>query len=140
MRPGRRPSGVGNGTCTGGARVPTFASFPEIPLALACLDALPPPRVRGVPDGRGVAQEALALSGGGSRGLAHAGVFLGLAELGYEPDVVVGNSAGAVVGALYAAGYDPSEIRKRILAEAWDELFVPTPWSSGPIGTSGTRW
>lgn len=78
------------------------------------------------------AQEALVLSGGGSRGLAHAGVFLGLEELGYDPDMVVGTSMGAVLGALYAAGYDPEEIRERIAAVGWSDMFLPTPAVRGP--------
>lgn len=73
------------------------------------------------------AQEALVLSGGGSRGLAHAGVFLALQQYGYDPDMVVGTSMGAVVGALYAAGYEPDEIRTRLTAVHWSNLFTPTP-------------
>lgn len=72
-------------------------------------------------------QEALVLSGGGARGLAHPGVFEGMAELGYDPDIVVGTSMGAVVGALYAAGYEPDEIRARILAIDWAGIFTATP-------------
>lgn len=75
----------------------------------------------------GTAQEALVLSGGGARGLAHPGVFEGMAELGYDPDIVVGTSMGAVVGALYAAGYEPDEIRARILAIDWAGIFTATP-------------
>lgn len=78
------------------------------------------------------AQEALVLSGGGSRGLVHVGVFEALAELGYDPDIVVGTSMGAAAGALYAAGYAPEEIRERILAIDWSELFTPTPVVIGP--------
>lgn len=48
----------------------------------------------------------LVLSGGGSRGLAHVGVLRALNEAGIAPDCISGTSAGAVVGALYAAGYD----------------------------------
>lgn len=84
---------------------------------------------------RALAQEALVLSGGGSRGLAHAGVFLGLEELGYDPDMVVGTSMGAVVGALYAAGYDPEEIRDRIADIGWSDMFLPTPAVVGPSRT-----
>jgi len=47
----------------------------------------------------------IVLSGGGSRGLAHAGVLEALTEAGIEVDCVSGSSAGALVGALYAAGY-----------------------------------
>ena len=78
------------------------------------------------------AQEAVVLSGGGSRGLAHAGVLLGLEQLGHDPDIVVGTSMGAIVGALYAAGYEPDEIRRRILSIRWAELFTPTPVTLGP--------
>src|SRR5690606_40783191 len=56
------------------------------------------------------AQEALVLGGGGSRGLAHGGVVVGLERLGRDPKLVVGTSMGAIVGALYAAGYAPEEI------------------------------
>jgi NTE family protein len=48
----------------------------------------------------------IVLSGGGSRGLAHAGVLAALTEHGIEPTCIAGTSAGAIVGALYAAGYD----------------------------------
>lgn len=77
-------------------------------------------------------EEALVLSGGGSRGLAHVGVFEALTELGYDPDLVIGTSMGAAAGALYAAGYEPDEIRARILAIEWDEIFTPTPTVLGP--------
>lgn len=85
--------------------------------------------------GRASAQEALVLSGGGSRGLAHAGVFLGLEELGYDPDLVVGTSMGAVLGALYAAGEDPDRIRALIVDVGWADLFTSTPTILGPDRT-----
>jgi NTE family protein len=46
----------------------------------------------------------ISLSGGGARGIAHIGVLKALEEHGVEPDVIVGCSAGSIVGALYAAG------------------------------------
>lgn len=52
----------------------------------------------------------IVLSGGGSRGLAHVGVLRALLEHGIEPDCVAGVSAGALVGALYAAGYSPAKM------------------------------
>ncbi len=54
----------------------------------------------------------IVLSGGGSRGLAHAGVLKALAEHGIEPDCIAGTSAGALVGALHASGRDSAEILK----------------------------
>lgn len=52
----------------------------------------------------------LALSGGGIKGLCHAGAIKALEEYGIKPDIISGVSAGAVVGALYADGYTPDEI------------------------------
>jgi len=52
----------------------------------------------------------IALSGGGVRGVAHAGVLAALAEHGVAPDCVSGTSAGALVGALYAGGHPPATI------------------------------
>jgi NTE family protein len=52
----------------------------------------------------------LALSGGGSKGIAHAGVLKFLEEQNIKPTQIAGSSAGAVVGALYAWGKTPEEI------------------------------
>lgn len=52
----------------------------------------------------------IVLSGGGSRGVAHIGVLRALLERGIEPAYVAGASAGALVGALYAAGYSPAQM------------------------------
>ena len=48
---------------------------------------------------------ALVLSGGGAKGLAHIGVLAALDSMGIRPDLIVGTSMGAAVGALYASGY-----------------------------------
>lgn len=52
----------------------------------------------------------IVLSGGGVRGIAHAGVLAALTEEGIEPQIASGTSAGAIVGALWAAGRSPLEI------------------------------
>ncbi len=52
----------------------------------------------------------MVLSGGGARGLGHVGVLRALAEAGIEPQVLAGTSSGAIVAALYAAGYSPEEM------------------------------
>ncbi|WP_394973019.1 patatin-like phospholipase family protein [uncultured Croceitalea sp.] len=52
----------------------------------------------------------LVLSGGGYRGIAHAGAIKAFEEFGIIPNHISGTSAGAVVGALYAANYSPEEI------------------------------
>src|SRR3954470_18851306 len=53
---------------------------------------------------------ALVLSGGGAKGLAHIGVLRVLDSLGIRPDLVVGSSMGAIIGAMYASGYQGREI------------------------------
>jgi len=58
---------------------------------------------------------ALALGGGGLRGLAHIGVLQALEEAGIRPDLVVGTSAGALVGAAYASGKTPRQIQELAL-------------------------
>ena len=52
----------------------------------------------------------LALSGGGIRGIAHAGVIKALEENDIKIDIIGGTSAGSMVASLYAVGYKPDEI------------------------------
>lgn len=51
----------------------------------------------------------LALCGGGTKGLAHAGVIKFLNENDIHPDVLAGTSAGAIVASFYALGKSPQE-------------------------------
>lgn len=55
-------------------------------------------------------QIGLVLSGGGTKGMAHAGALQYFDEIGLQIDLLAGTSAGAMVAALYAAGYSPLEI------------------------------
>lgn len=52
----------------------------------------------------------IALSGGGIRGIAHAGVLQALEENGIRPDIIGGTSCGSIVAAMYAMGYSPYHI------------------------------
>lgn len=52
----------------------------------------------------------LVLSGGGSKGLAHAGAIQFLEEQNIRPDHIAGTSAGSIVAALYSYGKTPKEI------------------------------
>ena len=56
------------------------------------------------------APTALVLAGGGAKGFAHVGLLKTLDSLGIVPDLIVGTSIGAIVGALYATGYSGAEI------------------------------
>jgi len=73
----------------------------------------------------------LALGGGAARGFAHIGVIKMLESHGIYPDYVVGTSAGAVVGSLYAAGYDAYAMQK--IAQQLDEK-VFADWTLGGRG------
>ncbi len=67
----------------------------------------------------------VALGGGAARGFAHIGVLQVLEEQGIRPDLVVGTSAGSVVGALYASGKTPTELAT--MAMSMDESSI-TDW------------
>ena len=55
---------------------------------------------------------ALALGGGGAKGFAHIGVIKALEAQAITVDIVVGTSAGSVVGALFAAGRTGFELQE----------------------------
>ncbi|MDH3222727.1 MAG: patatin-like phospholipase family protein, partial [Gemmatimonadota bacterium] len=80
------------------------------------------------------AQQALVLSGGGARGIAHAGVVRALDSLGVDPRIVVGTSMGAVVGALYATGLDGADVWSETVDQPWSRLFDPMAYADGPGG------
>jgi NTE family protein len=68
----------------------------------------------------------LALGGGAARGFAHIGVIKALEAQGIVPDIVVGTSAGSLVGALYAAGNNGFALHK--MALEMDEAAI-SDWS-----------
>ena len=61
---------------------------------------------------------ALALGGGGARGLAHIPAIEAIEELGVKPVAIAGTSIGALVGAAYAAGMTSKEMRRHVLSIA----------------------
>ena len=84
---------------------------------------------------------ALVLGSGGPRGFAHIGVIKVLEEAGLKPDLVIGASVGALVGALYADGMNAAQLQKLAdqinVAEFFFELRVlrGEPASGGAIQT-----
>lgn len=65
----------------------------------------------------------VVLSGGGARGLAQIGVLRALEEAGIRPSLLVGNSMGAIVASLYAAGYSADELTALAKKVDWDAFF-----------------
>ncbi len=56
----------------------------------------------------------LALSGAVARGFTHVGVLMALERSGIPIDIITGTSAGAMVGALYAAGISTEQLKDEI--------------------------
>ena len=69
------------------------------------------------------AKIALALGGGAARGFAHIGVIKALEAQGISPDIIVGTSAGAVVGALYASGLNGFQIQELSMNMGEDQIL-----------------
>jgi NTE family protein len=93
---------------------------------VGCAGTATPPQATAAAQPARPAKLGLALGGGAARGFAHVGVIKALESQGIVPDIVVGSSAGAVVGALYAAGNNGFELQK--LAHRLDETKI-SDWS-----------
>jgi NTE family protein len=63
----------------------------------------------------GPVRTAWVLGSGGPRGFVHVGVLKAFGELGLRPDLIVGASAGALVGTLFAAGLEATRIESLAL-------------------------
>src|SRR6476646_6283663 len=99
------------GCASGGGKAPSAdaSAAPEPPEI-----KIPPPRI------------ALVLGGGAAKGFAHIGVIKALESQGIRPDIIVGTSAGSVVGALYASGINGFELQ-RIALDLKESAF--SDWS-----------
>lgn len=89
-----------------------------------------------------------ALSGGAVRGAAHLGFLSVFEDAGIRPDAIAGTSAGAIVGAGYAAGLQVEQMIAMVRTAGWREVtgrprvlpmsvFDTTPlsaWVEGAIG------
>ena len=71
----------------------------------------------------------IALSGGGIRGIAHAGVLKALEDNNIKVDIIGGSSAGSMIASLYAMGYSPYYIY--ILFKTYAKDIIGT--NSNPI-------
>lgn len=78
----------------------------------------------------------LALGSGAARGMAHIGVLKVFEEEGIEIDFIAGTSAGALIGALYAAGVSAARMEEVARELDWRRLaglLDPTLPTSGII-------
>ncbi len=66
---------------------------------------------------------AVALSGGGARGLAQIGVLKALKDFNIPINIIVGTSMGSIVGGLYASGYTLDQLDSIAQNTDWDNLL-----------------
>jgi NTE family protein len=84
---------------------------------------------------------ALALGGGGMRGLAHIGILKVLEREGIRVAAVAGTSIGGIIGAAYAAGYGPDQIANLASSASVRELLRARPEGPALMGISGiSEW
>ncbi|MBQ8427665.1 MAG: patatin-like phospholipase family protein, partial [Clostridia bacterium] len=81
----------------------------------------------------------LALGSGGSRGVAHIGFLQALDEAGIKPDCISGCSMGSIVGAAYAAGMPPEEMRRAAVSLRFFDLVSVTRRPGGLLDTHSIR-
>ena len=83
----------------------------------ACVSAPPAPEPAEIPPQPEVPPKiALVLGGGAAKGFAHVGVIKALEAHGLQPDIIVGTSAGSVVAAIYAGGYNGFDLQRVALS------------------------
>ena len=75
------------------------------------------------PETKGRPKVGVVLSGGGAKGFAHIGALKVLEEVGIPIDYIAGTSMGAIVGGLYAIGYDTHSIDSLIKQQDWTHLL-----------------
>jgi NTE family protein len=71
----------------------------------------------------------LVLSGGGAKGIAHIGVIKALEENNIPIDYIAGTSMGAIVGGMYAMGYNTDEMIEIIKSKDFKR------WTTGEVET-----
>lgn len=78
---------------------------------------------------------AVVLGGGSARAFAHIGVIKALEAAGVKPDLIVGCSAGSLVGAFWAAGYSGRDM-EALAYEVQDSAIIDSiaPTTSGRRG------
>lgn len=89
-----------------------YILFFLVTLAIICPDAMGQRKKVGI-----------VLSGGGAKGVAHIGVLKVLEEAGIPIDYISGTSMGAIVGGLYAVGYDAKSLDSMVRVQNWPFLL-----------------
>ena len=69
---------------------------------------------------------AVALSGGGARGISQLGVLKALEENKIPLNIIVGTSMGSIIGGLYSAGYSLEQIDSIAENTNWNTILAPS--------------
>lgn len=96
-------------------------------LALAGITLFSPASHAASADPAGERCVGLVLGGGGARGAAHIGVLKVLERERIPICRMAGTSMGAIVGGLYASGYNAAEIEAILTAIDWKDMFSDDP-------------
>jgi len=80
-----------------------------------------------------------ALSGGGARGFAHIGMLKVMEEVGLKPDYISGTSIGALIGGLYAMGYNAAQMESLFVSRSWRTAFNDD-WNRDELYIGQKRW
>lgn len=80
-----------------------------------------------------------ALSGGGARGFAHIGMLKVLEEVGIKPSYISGTSIGALIGGMYAIGYNAAEIESIFISIDWNSILSDN-WRRDELYIGQKRW
>lgn len=76
---------------------------------------------------------AVVLGGGGARGMAHVGVLKVLQQENIPIDLIVGTSAGNIVGALYADNPNAARIQTILMQTGLSDILDISPSLQGPV-------
>lgn len=92
-----------------------------------------------------MAMTDLVLEGGGAKLPGLVGAVESLADSGYDFHRIAGTSAGAIVGALTAAGIAPQTLEQKVLEQDFTEfedlppVFPPRPLAGASTGTAAAQ-
>ena len=70
---------------------------------------------------------ALVLSGAGSKGITHAGVIAAFEKHNIPIDLIVGSSAGSLVGLLYADSKEPAKVKEILINASRKDFLQGSP-------------
>lgn len=79
----------------------------------------------------------LSLAGGAARGIAHIGVLKFLEEINLPIDLIVGTSAGAIAGGVWASGISSEKMYRLAKNTEWWFLARPVAFRSGLLSSQG---